>query len=392
MKILCIIPARGGSKRLPGKNILDFNGMPLIAWSVRVALNSGVFDEVMVSTDSEKIADVARRCGAQVPFMRSGKTSNDYATTAEVLAEVLECYEARGKHFDAICCLYATAPFVMPFRLREGRELLEKGHEAAFTVMQFSYPPQRALKITADSRVEMIMPEFASARSQDLQKIYHDAGQFYFCRTEALLRDGTLWGPDTAPVIIPEEEAQDIDTISDFNMALLKVRMLEFSDEFHADGFIFRNYTSLPRREKLRLLAERNQPELRKWMDSVGEISEKDHLAFIDSLKHRLDRVYYAVYMKDKSGKEKLVGSVNATLTAPRTAERGIWIAEGFRGKQLAVPMLGAFYAYLKRHRGVEHITTHVRVGNAASNALERALGASLLHTGAEYNNYDLHI
>lgn len=388
MKILCIIPARGGSKRIPGKNVTDFLGMPLIAWSIRAALNSGCFGEVMVSTDSEKIASVAREYGAEVPFLRSAATSDDYATTADVLREVLARYADAGKHFDAFCCLYATAPFVMPFRLRQGAELISGiRFEAAFTVMRFSYPPQRGLAISGAGTVAMIHPEYASARSQDLQPIYHDAGQFYFCHTKAFLRDGTLWGPATAPIVLPEEEAQDIDTPSDLRLALLKARMMTFPDEFSTGGFTFRNYTALSDDEHRLVLSERNGSAVREQMVNRDMILEEAHRHFVGLLHHRFDRAYYAVY-----NTEGLVGSLNIDIQGSGVAERGIWIAARCRGKRIAAPVTEAFYSYLHDNFGINRVLTKVRRANAASNALEHRLGASLTSSDKDYNHYELQL
>lgn len=181
MKNICIIPARGGSKRIPRKNVKDFLGKPIIAYSIEAALQSKLFDEVMVSTDDEEIAGVARKYGASVPFMRSAATADDHATTADVLNEVILKYADRGRSFDACCCLYATAPFVTPQRLQEAHAKLDASDcIGTFTVVPYSYPVQRSIRIDSDGSSYMSCPEYKSARSQDLETIYHDAGQFYF--------------------------------------------------------------------------------------------------------------------------------------------------------------------------------------------------------------------
>ena len=179
MDRIAIITARGGSKRIPKKNIKSFCGKPIIVYSIEAALESGRFDEVMVSTESREIAEIAKEAGAQVPFFRSEETSNDYATTAEVLLEVLKEYKIRGKEFKVGCCIYPTAPFVTSEKLIEGLRILEK--EAADTVLPvvpFSFPPQRCLKIQ-EHVLSPVYPEYMNARSQDLEKWYHDCGQFY---------------------------------------------------------------------------------------------------------------------------------------------------------------------------------------------------------------------
>ena len=225
MSSVAIITARGGSKRIPGKNIKDFCGKPIIAYSISAALKSGAFDEVMVSTDDMAIAQVALKAGATVPFMRSDETSGDYATTDEVIAEVLNAYKEAGKSFDKFCCIYPTAPFITPERLKEAMERL-KEHESVTPVCQFSYPPQRGFVIENDRLVRKY-PEFATTRSQDLEKLYHDSGQFYACRTDAFFRDNTTDVDDMVPVILSEDEVQDIDTLEDWRIAEQKYKNLK---------------------------------------------------------------------------------------------------------------------------------------------------------------------
>ena len=178
-KAIAIITARGGSKRIPKKNIKEFCGKPIIAYSIRAALDSGIFDEVMVSTDSEEIAEIARAYGAKVPFMRSAKTSDDFATTADVLMEVLERYQEMDRTFDVMSCIYPTAPFVTPQKLQSAYDTLTKEQAVmAMPVVAFSYPPQRSYVLNGNM-LEMKWKENYNKRSQDLEKMYHDAGQFY---------------------------------------------------------------------------------------------------------------------------------------------------------------------------------------------------------------------
>ncbi len=224
MGMLAIITARGGSKRIPKKNIKEFCGQPILAYSIRAALESGVFDEVMVSTDSEEIAEVARKYGASVPFMRSEATSNDFATTADVLEEVLKTYKDNGKEFDSFACIYPTAPFVTGKKLAEAAALLD-GADAVISVVRFSFPPQRAF-IVRDGNVAFQYPEYERARSQDLEPIYHDCGQFYMCKSDKFLEKHSLILPKTRPYILPEEEVQDIDTQSDWEIAEAKYSVL----------------------------------------------------------------------------------------------------------------------------------------------------------------------
>lgn len=232
MKGAAIITARGGSKRIPRKNIRAFCGKPILAYSIEAAKESGLFDAVMVSTDDGEIAAVAREYGAAVPFMRSAAAADDFATTADVLTEVLDAYEARGRRFPWMCCLYPTAPFVTAQRLREAyRVLCDQAAEAVLPVVRFSYPPQRAFVLRRE-RLVYASPEYIRARSQDLEPLYHDAGQFYFYDVAAFRRsireDGARGGYalDAVPLVLEEREVQDIDTLSDWMLAEMKYRLL----------------------------------------------------------------------------------------------------------------------------------------------------------------------
>lgn len=226
MSSIAIITARGGSKRIPKKNIKEFCGKPIIAYSIEAALNSNAFDEVMVSTDSEEIAAVARQYGASVPFMRSDATSNDFATTADVLTEVINEYKKLGKEFDSLCCLYPTAPFVTAKKLKEAMESFSNSDcDSLVSVVQFSFPPQRAFVIN-DGTLRYQYPENAMKRSQDLEPIYHDCGQFYICNVDMFMEKKTLVSEKTVPFIIPDEEVQDIDNMSDWLIAEAKYKVI----------------------------------------------------------------------------------------------------------------------------------------------------------------------
>lgn len=226
MRSIAIITARGGSKRIPKKNIKSFCGKPIIAYSIEAALKSNSFDEVMVSTDSQEIADIAKAYGANVPFLRSEKNSDDYATTSDVIKEVIMKYRENGFEFDCICCIYPTAPFVTGERLANAiRIVAETETDGVMPVAKFSFPPQRAF-IIEGGKVRYKYPEYALSRSQDLEPNYHDCGQFYVCRTEAFLRCGSMVTDNISPQIIPEEEVQDIDTLSDWNIAEIKYLQL----------------------------------------------------------------------------------------------------------------------------------------------------------------------
>lgn len=225
-KNIAIITARGGSKRIPRKNIKEFLGRPIIAYSIAAALEAGCFDEVMVSTDDSEIAEIALRHGAKVPFLRSAGTANDFATTAEVLLEVLGEYRLLGEEFAYACCIYPTAPFVTAEKLRRGCELLAgSGADSVVPVVRFGYPIQRALKVE-DGVLKMIWPEHLNSRSQDLVPAYHDCGQFYWLAVPGFLSSGLLFGPRTLPLEIPESEVQDIDSEEDWKVAEMKYRML----------------------------------------------------------------------------------------------------------------------------------------------------------------------
>lgn len=220
---LCVITARGGSKRIPRKNIKDFLGKPIIAYSIDAALRSGLFDEVMVSTDDEEIAEVARAYGASVPFMRSSATSGDYATTSDVLIEVLNEYRRRGETFETICCVYPTAPFVTPKELKDAYTLLEDSKApSVIPVTGFDFPPQRAFSIDDEGRIAYANPEYARIRSQDLPLLVHDCGRFSFVRTSIFEATASLVMEDTRGLYIPENLVQDIDTVEDWELAEIK--------------------------------------------------------------------------------------------------------------------------------------------------------------------------
>ena len=223
-KRIAIITARGGSKRIPGKNIKKFCGRPIIVYSIEAALEAELFDEVMVSTDSEEIADIARKYGASVPFMRSAKTSDDHATTNDVLKEVFSEYEKRGRHFDLAVCIYPTAPFITAQKLQQAVRLLETEEADAVTpVVRFSYPPQRAF-VLRDGGLEYQFPEFENSRSQDLEPIYHDCGQFYVMRVLNVLND--IKAKKILPYMLPELDVQDIDNEGDWKIAEMKYQFM----------------------------------------------------------------------------------------------------------------------------------------------------------------------
>lgn len=226
MSVVAIITARGGSKRIPRKNIKEFCGKPIIAYSIEAALNSGIFDEVMVSTDDEEIARIAESYGAEVPFLRSAEKADDHAPTIEVIKEVLEEYKKLGEEFDYACCIYPTAPFITAGKLKTAFETLKSsGKDALVPVVKFSFPPQRCFVIE-DESLKYKWPENEFARSQDLEPFYHDAGQFYFQKTKTLIEGHSLVPASTAPFIVDDMEVQDIDTFDDWNIAEIKYRKM----------------------------------------------------------------------------------------------------------------------------------------------------------------------
>lgn len=223
MKNLAIIPARGGSKRIPRKNVKPFLGKPMLAYPIEAALATGLFDEVMVSTDDEEIAEVARQYGAKVPFMRSAETANDYATLADVLHEVLNKYEEQGKVFDNMCCILATSPMLQSEDISNGfNTLINSDFSTIVPIVEFSYPILRSFKMNDDNAIEYNWPEYAKSRSQDLPKSYHDSGTFYWHKIN-LWRDGKI---TRGGVVVSEETVQDIDTEQDWKMAEIKYKLM----------------------------------------------------------------------------------------------------------------------------------------------------------------------
>lgn len=228
MSKLCIIPARGGSKRIPRKNIRDFLGKPIIAYSIEAALQSGLFDKVMVSTDDGEIAEVSNKYGAEVPFLRSTSTSDDFATTADVLAEVLKQYENLGISFEYACCCYATAPFITAQRLAEGFDkLIAENVDSVFPITAFSYPIFRSLKKSNDGRIGMIWPENLNKRSQDFLEAFHDAGQWYWFVVDRFLKSKQIFTNNSIGLEISPLEVQDIDNEHDWHLAELKYGYLQ---------------------------------------------------------------------------------------------------------------------------------------------------------------------
>tara|TARA_Y100001958_G_C21086831_1_gene441298 strand:- start:208 stop:888 length:681 start_codon:yes stop_codon:yes gene_type:complete len=222
---ICIIPARGGSKRIPRKNIKEFLGKPIIAYSIKAAINSELFDEVMVSTDDPEISEIAKKYGANVPFMRSAKNSDDFATTFDVIEEVIQFYKSQGMIYKNICCIYSCAPFVTSEILSKAYDqLIQKKYDTVFPIIAYSFPIQRALRVN-QGKVSMILKDNLNIRSQDLEKSFHDAGQFYWVNTNKLFISKKLITSNSGGIEISELDAQDIDTNMDWNLAELKYQL-----------------------------------------------------------------------------------------------------------------------------------------------------------------------
>ena len=231
MKV-AIIPARGGSKRIPRKNIRPFAGKPIIAYSIEAALDSGLFDRVIVSTDDPKIAEVARSFGAEIPFLRPQELADDHTGTNAVVKHAINWFMKLGEKVDTVCCIYATAPFVQVKYLREGYEkLVQSDKSFVFSVTSFPFPIQRAIRLNAAGEVEAMFPEFIFSRSQDLVETYHDAGQFYWGKAEAFLNDIVTFSSASLPVILPRYLVQDIDTFEDWHRAELMFQVIKKSGE-----------------------------------------------------------------------------------------------------------------------------------------------------------------
>ena len=228
---ICMIPARGGSKRIPRKNIKVFNGKPIIAYSIEAALESNCFDQVIVSTDDNEIAEVAKTYGAKVPFIRPSELSNDYAGTIPVVKHTIEWLEGHNKIIDNVCCLYATAPFIQSQAISKSfQQLLESKADYCFSVTSFAFPIQRSIRITQDNKVNMFYPENFNVRSQDLEEAYHDAGQFYWGKAQAFKDELPIFSETASPYILPRYLVQDIDTMEDWIRAEAMHRVLQETD------------------------------------------------------------------------------------------------------------------------------------------------------------------
>lgn len=232
-KPIAIITARGGSKRIPRKNIRSFLGKPIISYSIETAINSHIFEDVIVSTDDREIADISRKYGANVPFMRSKENSTDYADTADVIREVLLELKKLGREYDNICCIYPTAPFITVEKLEKSFELLNNtGVYNVVPMVPFSFPPQRGM-IIENGFAKPIDSIAIGERSQDLETIFHDAGQFYWIKTIEFLNNPDILMNHTAIFHVPETEVQDIDNEDDWIIAEIKYKLMKEKEKIY---------------------------------------------------------------------------------------------------------------------------------------------------------------
>jgi pseudaminic acid cytidylyltransferase len=229
---LCVIPARGGSKRIPRKNIKEFNGQPIIAYSIKVAIASKCFDKVIVSTDDTEISEVAKSFGAEVPFLRPKELSDDYAGTIPVIKHAIEWFDNHAQPPSEVCCIYATAPFVQVDAIRNAyKQMRHENADYCFSLTSFAFPIQRAFKLTPEKRINMFYPDLFEKRSQDLDEAYHDAGQFYWGKAEAFKLQQPFFSSAASPYILPRHLVQDIDTKEDWKRAELMFQVLKHSGE-----------------------------------------------------------------------------------------------------------------------------------------------------------------
>ena len=231
MKTIAIIPARGGSKRIPRKNIRLFSGLPIIAWSIKTAISSQCFDKIIVSTDDKEISEIALSYGAEIPFIRPKSLSDDHTKTSDVISHALQFEESEGNHYEYVCCIYPTAPFLKEDSLKTGLKMIKKGiYDYVFSATSFAFPVQRGFSFNSQDGLKMLFPNYKETRSQDLKEIFHDAGQFYWGQSRAWLDDLPIFNNQSLPIILPREEVTDIDTEEDFKEAELKFKLLQSQD------------------------------------------------------------------------------------------------------------------------------------------------------------------
>lgn len=228
MKAIAIIPARGGSKRVPRKNIRSFGGIPMIAWSIKAAISSCCFDKIIVSTDDKEIADIARSYGADTPFVRPDNISDDYATTTDAITHAICFEQAEGNDYEYVCCIYPTAPFIKKENLQNGFKLIQTGiHNYVFSASSYAFSVQRGFSYDLKGGLKMLFSEHEKTRSQDLSEIFHDAGQFYWGHSSTWIDNLPIFDNSSLPLILPRTEVMDIDTEEDFKEAEIKFKLLQ---------------------------------------------------------------------------------------------------------------------------------------------------------------------
>jgi len=226
LKKLAIIPARGGSKRIPKKNIKSFLGVPVISYAINAAIESNAFDKVMVSTDCEEIAEISKKIGAEIPFFRSKQNSNDFASTDDVINEVLGYYSKVGEVYEYACCIYPVNPFLKTDNINLGLvKLIKNNFDCVFSAVKYSYPVQRAFRVDKEKKIKMLNPKNYLTRSQDLPETFHDAAQFYWFKVSSFLKEKKLWTDNTGIITIAESEVQDIDNKTDWEIAEIKFKI-----------------------------------------------------------------------------------------------------------------------------------------------------------------------
>lgn len=373
-RAIAIITARGGSKRIPGKNIKEFCGKPIISYSIEAALKSGVFDTVMVSTDSTEIAEIAKQYGAEVPFMRSESAANDFSTTSEVLLEVLSEYDSRKENYTYACCIYPTAPFVTPEKLRAAmQELKTSDSDTVIPVVAFSYPPQRGM-IIEDEYVKLKNEEYRNSRSQDLEKMYHDCGQFYAFRTDSFKKTQNLMAGRIKPIVCLEMEVQDIDTLEDWKLAELKYRMF-------AENHIREESLRPAVQEDCDLLFRwANEPLVRRNSFHTESIPYEEHVEWFQKQLKRNDSRQF-IYLD----KNEPVGQIRIT-ECEGEAELSYSIAREKRGRGYGERMIKLMCRQIQEYfPEVRKVKARVKPENTAS---QKALLQAGLKT--EYITYEL--
>ncbi|MCR5425677.1 MAG: pseudaminic acid cytidylyltransferase [Lachnospiraceae bacterium] len=369
MSTIAIITARGGSKRIPRKNIKDFCGKPILAYSIDAALKSGVFDEVMVSTDDEEIAQIAKQYGAKVPFFRSAEMAGDFATTPEVCLEVLDEYEKRGQTFDIGCVLYPTAPFTTAQRLRDAvRNLEESDADSLIPVVQFSYPVQRSL-ILQEGRLVFEQPEYLDSRSQDLVPHFHDAGSFIIFRTQSLRTNHRLMVGNILPMVLNDLEVQDIDNETDWKLAELKYRLLH--DRLDV------SLRRIREDDLEQIMNWRMQPEITRYMNTDPKLTLEGQVRWLEEIRRNPDLRYWVIEVKGQPA-----GVINLKGLSDPSGEIGwaYYIGEKkLSSMELAITLEISMYDYVFRGLGKKAVISDVFSLNRGVITLHKICGCEVV-------------